>query len=195
MITMSSSNPWLGRSRLRQYFVNGLLFQSTWFVCVLTENALLSVLSACFSILIYAIFLKAFCEQVKPQREIAWVIVLALFGIGFERLLFEMGLLEIAKYSSETLLGVNIWLVCIWLAFATTFRFCFSFLVRDIRIAPFAGFLACGSYASGASLSDEIALGGDFWLTTFYVGLLWALAMPLLCATYKLLCWPDTEKP
>lgn len=194
MTAMRLNSQWFAQSKWLLFLINGLLFQCAWFVCVLTEDALWGGLAALVCIGVYAIFLKSFCNQVRPEREVIWLIALALIGIGFEKVLFGLNLLEISQYSQQTLFGVNAWLVCIWLAFSSTFRFCFSFLVKDLRIAPFAGFFACGSYASGAALSNELALAGSFWVSTIYIGLLWALLMPLLCAIYKFLCWPDPNK-
>ncbi|ASP38667.1 hypothetical protein CHH28_08235 [Bacterioplanes sanyensis] len=140
---------------------NIVVFQLCWLACVLGGN--LWALLALVGLLAWHYWL------LKPGE---WQL-LALFsaiGIGVDTIFMHLGWLQ---FDGDGLL-VPVWLMVLWLAFASTLRHSLAWLMQRTHWAVLLGFLgAPWSYFAGMKLGAV-----DITLTGFVaLALFWALLM------------------
>ncbi len=92
--------------------LNAILFQSVWFSAVLVgwQLSLIIVLMMLFHLLYFR----------KKGPSYSRLVLIILFGMLFDALLFNLGLFQASDLSQASFLGMPIWLMTIWLAFGFT---------------------------------------------------------------------------
>ncbi|MFT7388674.1 MAG: hypothetical protein ACI8VC_001929 [Candidatus Endobugula sp.] len=149
------------------------LFQAGWFACLLLSLpwALLVVISA----LIVHFFVIVPCE--KRLSEFFLITVVLAVGVVLE----SVYLWSHALIRTDSSLTPPIWLLFIWVLFATTFRYSLSWLRAKLLLAAvFAGVAAPMSYFAGANLNTSVSLNENIVFSLAVVAVTWAIAFPLM---------------
>lgn len=148
---------------------NALLFQASWFACVLGGNSwwLLVPLAA---LVIHFSWVSSWAAEGKL------IVSVALVGAALDSFLLQLGVFDFA--STDTL--APIWLVLLWALLATTLNHCLAWSAKPIWLASILGAIAGPlSYFAGSALAGvELPLGQLH--TGLILAPIWAVAFPLL---------------
>lgn len=166
-------------SQFKKYLINAVLFQAGWLICVFFG----SLLGALATALILSFH---FWVIVRPHDRAFEAKTLALaLVVGF--------FVELGFVWFQVLLPVDgsqwppLWLLMIWLLFATTLNCSLSWLKGRLALAALLGAVSApGSYYGGAALSPAM----DFSSPSYglvVIALCWALLLPLLFFIIQLL--------
>jgi len=146
---------------------NALWFQSTWFCTVLGREDLL-LLSLCL------IGLHLVLVPLRRQ-EIRQLALLGGTGVAVDTVLSLIGVFQFAG-------GVLMpgWLVCLWLAFATTPGRSLAFVGARPWLTALAGGLVFPfNYYAGSRLG-AVEFGWPLWQSLLIMALIWSLVLPAL---------------
>ena len=149
--------------------LNAILFNVAWLLCVLGGD---------FVALITAMVLLVFHLLIvsRVSQEFLFIIGVGIVGFIIDVLVFRSGLLLRAN-------GISfppLWLLALWICFATTLNHCFRFLQQRLGLAAVAGAVSgTASYIGGARLSG-VQLGVDFPIAVLTLAALWLCLFPLL---------------
>jgi hypothetical protein len=154
---------------------NLLLFKIGWLACVALAAAgdfVLATLSVITVVAVHLFMVPA------VRKETALLIAAALIGLVWESLLVYAGLVSYPG-SSGTGHFAPLWIVAMWVLFATTLNYGLSWIKRSWMIASVAGLVGGPlAFFSGASVG---AVEFHETLTALAViGAGWALLLPLL---------------
>jgi len=130
---------------MRRIILNLLVFQLGWLACVLGGNAYA---------LIYTPLALAFHHWFVLQRTNEWrmVALVAATGCLWDALMAFSGVIN---YVDANFIGLPIWLICLWLLFATTFHHSLCWLANHLWLAAvFAAVFGPISYWAGSQLSS-----------------------------------------
>jgi len=163
-------------SRTQVLITNGVLFQVAWLLLVQGNNLLAVGVTALYGILHAMIF--------RPERrEWTAVVVVAIVGWVIDSIANTMGVIRFSHSAVFSAQGLTIylaplWLLCVWLCFATTLFYGLSWLNNKPWLAATLGFLTVpSSYWVGAKLS-----GSEFvmpvWQVFAVIAVIWALVLP-----------------
>jgi len=153
---------------VKKILINLALFQIGWIVCVLGGN-------------LYAVLftLLALClhQWLVLSDRVEWKLIIIVVAIGclWDFTMTQTGVIQFADTSP---LGIPLWLVCLWLLFATTFMHGLFWLNRHLWLAViFAAVLGPASYWLGANLT-EAELGLPLMTSLLIMALGWGLLFP-----------------
>ena len=149
--------------------LNLAIFQLGWFVCVLGGDYPAMAYTA-VALLVHGVFIV--------EKDSEWWLIAAIGVVGslWDRLMALTGYLD---FGLESWLGIPIWLVCLWLLFATTFLHCLKWLSEKIWMAALAAAVfGPASYWLGANLSDA-SLGQPVWMSLSVMAVGWAVLFPI----------------
>lgn len=157
---------------MARVLINLAVFQVGWFVCVLGGN-LAALLYTTAALVFHAVYMAS------GIREWMLILGIAVIGSSWDLLMVNSGQLTFPGTADP---GLPLWMLCLWLLFATTFNHCLAWLQSRLAIA---GLLAAlfgpltywaGSYFSGAQLAGPTAIVviACGWLLLFPCGLYWA---------------------
>lgn len=162
--------------------INVAAFYVAWFVAVLAaaKGWPMAAVGACLAVAGLHLWLSA-----RRSVEFGLMAVSALVGLAIETLMIQAGLATYA--SSGPIDGIApIWLVTLWIAFATLFNVSLAWLKARLWLAiplAFAGGPAC--YLAGAKLGGMV-LAEPLWISLSVIGALWAVAFPVLMVIARL---------
>jgi hypothetical protein len=162
---------------------NGLLFQSAWLGNVM-DVALLPLLITLVVVIAHLLMVRHFFGSAAAWREGVWGVLVTVVGFLMEYLFLHFGVLQHAPQTGS-LYGVPVWLLLLWLVFATTFRFSLSFLRHRIAWSAVLGAGAVLSYWGGAALNTSSQLGTPVWIALLWIALSWALLLPVLLMIHR----------
>lgn len=153
-----------------------LTFQAGWLVAALGAAAGHPLLAAAGPLGSAALTLAVLDQR---RQAIAAMLAGGLIGLGGESLLMWLGLVAFA--APGPLAGLApAWIVALWIAFAPLSGATLTWLAwRPGLAAGFGALLAPPTYLAGAALG-ALALSEPRWVSLLSIGVLWALAMPLL---------------
>ncbi len=113
--------------------------------------------------------------------EWKFIAVVVVVGCLWDMLMVSAGII---RYDDPMLLGIPVWLACLWLLFATTFMHCLYWMRRYLPLAViFAALFGPASYwlgsqIAGAELSQPLILSmvtmAAGWGVLFPYGIYWA---------------------
>ena len=152
--------------------LNLALFQVGWTVCVLGGTAWALPFTA-VALIIHHFF-------VVSQRS-EWKLIVLVAGIGC---LWDLAMTwsGVMRFGEPGPLGIPLWLVCLWLLFATTFMHGLFWLSRRLWLAViFAGVAGPATYWLGANLAD-VQLGIPVLTSLIVMAIGWAVLFP--CGIY-----------
>ena len=157
---------------MKKILINLALFQVGWFVCVIGGNSYAIAFTGLALVIHHWLVLGSYHE---------WKLigVVALTGCLWDMAMAQTGVIS---YADGTLLGIPLWLVCLWLLFATTFMHGLFWLNRHLWLAVvFAAVMGPASYWAGAGLSDA-SLGAPLITSLAIMAAGWAVLFP--CGIY-----------
>jgi hypothetical protein len=155
---------------------NFVAYQAVWFACVLGAAAgqpVWGLLAAAAA----AIFHLA--SAPAPLAELRLLLLTGAIGGVWETWLVSTGWV---RYEGAALADLPpVWIIALWVAFATTFNVCLRWLQGRPTAAALLGFLGGpAAWWAGASLG-ALELSAPK-ASLFVIGLGWAALMPLLMA-------------
>ena len=154
---------------------NLALFKAGWFAVVFFAAAQLPAAATIAAIVVVALHLW---QSPNRKAEFTLVAISALVGFGWESLLVAA---EVLQYDTGSLIPgtAPLWIVAMWMLFATTLNVGMRWLRRSPMIAIMAGlvggplaFLA-GQGAGAVTLSEPV-------YSVMIIGLGWGLLLPIL---------------
>lgn len=169
--TYSSTGAAPEKSLVDHPLFNAVWFQVTWFLAVLGREDALHVT--------VAMLLLHLLLAPSTMRELKQVLALATIGISVDAGFSLLGLFQFAGGAL-----IPAWLVCLWMAFATTLNRSLSFLGRNTLLTILAGaFVIPFNYWVGQKLG-AVEFGYPLPLTLVAMSCVWAVTLPFL---YRLL--------
>jgi len=157
---------------MKKILINLTLFQIGWLVCVIGGN-LYAVGFTLAALLIH--------NWVVLHDHNEWKLIggVVLVGCLWDITMANMGVIN---YTNADLFGIPVWLICLWLLFATTFMHGLFWLRRRLWLAVvFAAVLGPASYWFGSKLTDA-SFGLPLAASVLIMGAGWALLFP--CGIY-----------
>jgi hypothetical protein len=157
--------------------LNAVIFQFGWFSCILGGDLVAVVVMATILFTHSQFFMRS-------AREWLLFLVVAILGISLDSFWVYTGFLVFPGI--ETFIPV--WLICLWLVFATSLCHCFQWLQKRLVLASLLGaFAGPASYLSGAAMADVIVSEPQS-VTIPVMAIAWALLFPLLLIIARELC-------
>ena len=162
---------------MRSLAVNAVLYQVGWFACVLgaahgwgTAGALLAT----------ALSMLHLALAEHPGREWPLMAVALVIGAWVDTLHGAFGVLDFPNHRPGTL--APLWLLALWLQFATTLNFSMRWLSRNFLLAGALGLIGGPLVFLTGERLGAATLGEPRWLSIAVLGVVWALALPGLAA-------------
>lgn len=156
--------------------VNVLAFQAAWLACVFgAANGMAWVGLAAVA----AVVGLHLARTDRPLTELALAVVCGAAGIAGEGALMAAGL---AGYASPGPIGwlPPLWLVGMWVAFATTLNVAFAPLRgKPLMAAAVGATFGPVAYFAGSRIG-AMTLVEPVWVALAAIGAMWAIALPAL---------------
>lgn len=152
---------------------NLLIYQTVWLACVLGAAHGIPALGSLAALVAVVWHLS---QAERPLTELTLVLLTGLVGGIWDSLLVVFGLIH---YPSGSILPwlAPVWIVSLWMAFATTFNVCLHWLHGRFWLASVFGLLG-GPLAWWAGEGMGALQWVDFPVALVALGLGWALLMP-----------------
>ena len=156
----------------KKLLINLALFQIGWMVCVIGGN-LYAVGFTVLALLVHR------WQVMGSRAEWKLIGIVVLVGCLWDITMARTGVIH---YADADPLGIPLWLVCLWILFATTFMHGLYWLSRHLGLAAvFAGVLGPASYWFGSRLTDA-ELGLPLVTSVAVMAAGWAVLFP--CGIY-----------
>lgn len=157
---------------MKKTLINLALFQSGWLVCVLGGD-FYAILFTVPALLLHQWLV------LDNRREWQLIGVIVLCGCLWD---VTMAWFGVIRFADAMPVGIPLWLVCLWLLFATTFLHSLLWLRRYLWLAvPLAAVFGPSSYWVGANLT-EAELRSPVFASLAILAAGWALLFP--CGIY-----------
>lgn len=153
---------------MSRIILNLLIFQVGWFVCIVGGNVYA---------VIYTTLALAFHHWFVLVHTSEWRVVALVVATGclWDALMAFSGVMN---YTNADLIGLPIWLICLWFLFATTFHHSLGWLARHLWLAAvFAAVFGPGSYWAGSRLSSA-DIGLPIISSLLIIAAGWSLLFP-----------------
>ncbi len=153
--------------------LNAVGFQLSWWgIALYKEKAILPVLIlVCFHLL----FLK------KRRKEEAFFIVgVALLGVCMDSFLFDLGIFRFEQSLVASSPIVPLWLITLWLAFATTLNHCLAWLFKNPRVTFLAGGAGGALSYVGAARLGTLEMPMPLLVSVPLLFMLWGVFLSLV---------------
>ena len=158
--------------------INALGFQGAWWsIALYQEKAIYLVI---LMISLHFLFLKQ-----NRLTEFYFVLSISAFGVLIDSLLFNFDFFKFTNPMSLNPAIVPLWLMVLWLAFASTLRHCLSWLFKNKYVAFVVGGLGGSlSYIGAANLGAMTIVQPEFqsFLILFVI---WGLFFLIVKAMYS----------
>jgi hypothetical protein len=171
----------------KKIIVNAIGFQLAWFICV-QGNDFFAALAAIASIIFYQMM---FNTRLKTWKILIAFALLGYLGDGIISIIFNLDYSGSLDDGNHLSVLAPLWLLSLWLAFATTLNHSMQWLFKTpyltvfvalffVPISYFAGITMSGSTFSASASSFNIGsmANGSFFIVE---GLWWAI----LLVSYK----------
>lgn len=159
---------------MKKIVLNLALFQIGWLVCVIGGD-LYALAFTLVALLIHNWLV------LSSHNEWKLIGIVVLVGCLWDMAMAKTGVIS---YADASLLGIPIWLMCLWLLFATTFMHGLFWMKRYLWLAViFAALLGPASYWFGSTLADasfglplatSLAIMAAGWAVLFPAGIYYA---------------------
>lgn len=147
--------------------LNIVFFQISWFSCLLLEQRW-SLMITIIILLLHHVLI------VRSSKEWLFISFVALLGSAADMLFGLSGVLDFPEHYFL----IPVWLVCIWLTFATTLNHGFDWLKNHLCLAACLGSVGGpASYLAGAALTD-VSFASSFWYSILPLATFWAVFFP-----------------
>jgi hypothetical protein len=149
--------------------LNLVMFQLGWAICVLGGN-LMAVAYSLVALLIH----HRYVLQSKSEWKVIGFIVLV--GLTWDSLLVFFGLIV---YPDAVWFNLPVWMVCLWILFATTFMHSMAWLSGYSWVSVFVGAVfGPMSYWAGVEFSDA-SFGASPIMSMVVIAAGWAILFPI----------------
>jgi hypothetical protein len=173
--------------------VNAILFQVLWLIAVQGNDH--------YAIAATLLFLAVHAHwYARKQSEWTVILIVSLPGYLFDSISSNLGLFYFYGTKALTLAGVDIlfaplWLLCLWLGFASTLNHSLGWMQKRVWLASIVGAIAAPlSYFAGAQFSQS-RIAEPVYLSLLIHAGLWSLLMPLFVTVVKSVCEKNEEPP
>ena len=162
--------------------LNALLFKIGWWSCVIlgsqNQANLAFVLGLCL-LMIHFMYVS-----IHRVRDLKVIISITAVGFVIDSLLSYLGVFQFPQ-NAENNFFAPIWLVSLWMLFATTLEYS----LRKLENKPWSSFLfgflgGPVSYAAGRGF-EILVFPNHFYISLLIVGLIWGLLVPGLYSILK----------
>lgn len=153
---------------MKKNILNILVFQIGWLLCVIGGN-LVAMIYTALALLFHHRFI------VTQASEWRILLLIALGGLLLDSFMVAIGVMH---FNVNDFAGLPIWLMCLWLLFATTFQHGLGWLRRYLWLATLAAALfGPMSYWLGANLT-EASIATPVPTSLAIMAMAWALLFP-----------------
>lgn len=153
---------------MKKILLNLAIFQIGWIVCVVGGD----IYAAPYTLLAVVIH-QLFLVEHKSEWQI--IVIVTFVGCLWDSLMAISGVMV---YTDATLIGIPLWLVCLWVLFAMTFLHALSWMRHYLWLAAvFAGVFGPLSYWLGDELSSA-DVGSPVILSLAIMAAGWAILFP-----------------
>jgi len=151
-------------------FLNAILFQIVWFVCLLAGSGWGLAVTVLYLFLHDRYFMTT-------GREWRLLLVFVVFGIVIDGTLFQLGVFS--NGDENGLVAIPpVWLLCLWVSTGTLFVHSLAFLRSRYFLSALIGMIGpTMSYFAGAKLAG-ITLAEPILMSLFIVSAIWAIVLP-----------------
>lgn len=161
--------------------INIVAFYAGWFGAALLAARGYGAIAALPCLAVAALHLATTTDRRAAAQLMA---IAAVMGAIAETALLASGATRFGVGAAAASLP-PLWLIALWVAFATTLNVSLAWLQSRAAIAAILGFLGGpAAYYAGAELG-AMQLGQPLWASLGAIGLVWAIAMPLLLSLAK----------
>lgn len=151
-------------------FLNAILFQVVWFVCLLLGSVWAFVATVLYLFLHDRYFMTT-------RREWRLLCVFVLLGLIIDGTLFQLGIFSNDEESGAIAMP-PIWLLCLWVSTGTLFVHSLAFLRSRYLLSALMGMIGpTMSYFAGAKLAG-ITLAEPIFMSLIAVAVVWAMVLP-----------------
>jgi Protein of unknown function (DUF2878) len=155
--------------------INFLAFQIAWFACVLSAAQGQSWLGVAVAVCVVAWHLY---HANDSQLELILIVITAIFGSLFDQTLMSLDLVRYASAAWPSYL-LPVWMVMMWMIFATTLNLSMRWLRGHYWMASLLGLIGGPlAYLGGVKLGAMQFLQTNTMLISLALG--WAFCMPAL---------------
>ena len=153
---------------MKAILINVLLFQLGWFVCV-TVGGGIAIGYTAIALMIHGKWL------VKNNKEWLLILIITLIGCSWDAVLSVIGVL---LFEEDVILPI--WLICLWLLFATTLSHSLFWLRKHTWLAGALGALfGPFSYWLGVCFSKTTSFGYSQSESLFVMAVGWFFILPI----------------
>ena len=156
--------------------LNFAMFYLGWFACVIGAGRGHLWLGPC---VVAALVIVHLYMTPRPMYEVRLILAIGILGFAIDTVQASAGLYAFTRTSPAPWL-CPLWMVALWMIFATTLNTSMAWLAGGYRLAAALGAL-CGpvSYVAGARLG-AIELPAHASLSLVGIAIVWACVMPSL---------------
>lgn len=147
------------------------IFNVVWFSCVTGNNRFAVVMTV-----LYLLFHSV--TFVQSRQEYGFILCLAGVGIFLDSVLTTLNVIHFSHRIEIGMVSIApVWMMCLWLCFATTIHHGFHWLHHRLWLASVMVIWSVpSSYYVGARISGSTV--DNLWLMLAIYALLWALLFP-----------------
>lgn len=171
---------------------NAVGFYIGWFVCVTFGNFAAVTFTAAF-IAINLFWQHQLNKNLNLKKEIYWLGIVATLGILIDSILFSTNVLvSLTPLTSfYSIIFPPVWLVCLWVLFASSLRISLTWLLRKTALCfLLVALFAPLNYWIGATIVPEIDIPISYVVSLPSISVLWLCFLWLL-VTFKQYAFED----
>lgn len=158
---------------------NFLAFQITWWASVLGAASSIQWFGPAVAVVALSLHIFLVPDRVTALRRI---VLVGFLGYITDSALGLIGVFEFRENTFDVRWLAPVWLLGLWLVFATTFRSSLEWLSDHSRFAAVLGGVAGPlSYYAGDRLG-ALRVGEPLAQRLIILALVWSLLLPMLCA-------------
>ena len=159
---------------------NVILFYIIWWGCVLGVKYSYNLLGLVLTLMVLAIHLKIVSLNSNYISELKLILYSGALGVIVESIHLYGGILNYNGYIFQESNFPPIWIICMWLGFATTLNYSMYWMKGKWFIMIIAGAVFGPlSYMAGVNLGT-ISFNFSNSFSCFFIALTWAISIPLL---------------
>ncbi len=156
--------------------VNLLIYQLGWFACVLGATFERTWLGVAFAMSLVCIHMLLTTDRPNQARLLFAALCV---GVCVDTLLLILGVLSFPSGSIVDWLP-PVWMSVLWIQFATTFRYCLSWLSGRYALCSMAALFGAPLAFVGGERLGAVVLFSPRVTNLLILGTLWAIAFPML---------------
>lgn len=159
----------------RANWLNFLMYEAGWLACVLGAAWGFGVPGSCFASLLVAVHVGLSTER---SIELQLAFAALLLGLIVDTICIRAGVLHFDHSFSPGF--PPFWMTALWVQFATTLRYSLSWLQGHLLLTGIFGLVGAPAAFLGGARLGAVRLCSPAFPGLLLLGVLWAIAMPLL---------------